>query len=220
MLLAVLGLIPLIVTGCGGGGDDPVTTDSGTFVFGTVTSATGEVWMDRNLGASQVATSMTDSAAYGDLYQWGRNTDGHEKRDSETTTTNSDNPTDGRFILETNYPYDWRITPDDNLWQGVPGNNNPCPSGYRLPTETEWQTEMNSWNSLDSVAAWESPLKLVLAGYRDNGDGTLINVDNVGYYWSSMVSTIHGRELSIYSNVAGVGSSGRSFGHSVRCIRN
>ena len=30
---------------------------------------TGETWMDRNLGASQVATSSTDSDAYGDLYQ-------------------------------------------------------------------------------------------------------------------------------------------------------
>ena len=46
----------------------------------TVTSATGKVWMDRNLGAAQVATSATDEAAYGDLYQWGRPEDGHEKR--------------------------------------------------------------------------------------------------------------------------------------------
>ena len=32
---------------------------------------TGRTWIDRNLGASQVATSPTDTAAYGDLYQWG-----------------------------------------------------------------------------------------------------------------------------------------------------
>ena len=35
----------------------------------TVTSA-GQVWMDRNLGASRVATSFDDEEAYGDLYQW------------------------------------------------------------------------------------------------------------------------------------------------------
>jgi hypothetical protein len=52
----------------------------------TVVSA-GQIWMDRNLGASRVATSSTDSEAYGDLYQWGRGTDGHEKRDSGTTLT-------------------------------------------------------------------------------------------------------------------------------------
>ena len=43
-------------------------------VIGTLTltpvvtnPTTGEIWMDRNLGASQVATSSTDAAAYGDL---------------------------------------------------------------------------------------------------------------------------------------------------------
>ena len=50
----------------------------------TVTTATSRVWMDRNLGASQVATSSDDILAYGDLYQWGRLTDGHEKRGSGT----------------------------------------------------------------------------------------------------------------------------------------
>ena len=43
----------------------------------TVTNPiTGRTWMDRNLGASQVATSYTDELAYGDLYQWGRLSDG------------------------------------------------------------------------------------------------------------------------------------------------
>jgi hypothetical protein len=47
-------------------------------VYSTVTSPdTGKVWLDRNLGATQVATSKTDSAAYGHYYQWGRNDDGH-----------------------------------------------------------------------------------------------------------------------------------------------
>jgi hypothetical protein len=33
---------------------------------------TGRVWLDRNLGATQVATSSFDSAAYGDYYEFGR----------------------------------------------------------------------------------------------------------------------------------------------------
>ncbi|MGE4541908.1 MAG: hypothetical protein AB7D35_11660, partial [Bacteroidales bacterium] len=62
--------------------------------------ATGQTWMDRNLGASRAATSSTDDQAYGDLYQWGRDTDGHEKRNSGTTSTlsNSDTPGHGNFI--------------------------------------------------------------------------------------------------------------------------
>ena len=47
-----------------------------------VISSSGEIWMNKNLGALRVATSSADAAAYGDLYQWGRTTDGHEKRNS------------------------------------------------------------------------------------------------------------------------------------------
>ena len=57
---------------------------------GTVTSAGGQVWMNRNLGASRVAVSSTDTAAYGDLYQWGRLDDGHESRTSLTTTNHGE----------------------------------------------------------------------------------------------------------------------------------
>src|SRR5574344_2515705 len=71
---------------------------------------TGRIWMDRNLGASQVATSSTDEAAYGDLYQWGRAADGHESRTSSTSTTlaTSDTPGHGDFITSNSTPYDWR----------------------------------------------------------------------------------------------------------------
>ena len=54
----------------------------------TVTNpTTGEIWMDRNLGASQVAISSADASAYGDIYQWGRATEGHEDRTSTITST-------------------------------------------------------------------------------------------------------------------------------------
>ena len=55
---------------------------------GTVVNpVTGKVWLDRNLGATQVAISSTDADSYGDLYQWGRNADGHQIRTSDITTT-------------------------------------------------------------------------------------------------------------------------------------
>lgn len=75
----------------------------------TVASA-GQVWMDRNLGASRAAISSTDSLAYGDLYQWGRATDGHEKRTSGITSTLSttDNPGHDDFITTSSWPWDWR----------------------------------------------------------------------------------------------------------------
>jgi hypothetical protein len=86
-----------------------------------VTSITGRVWLDRNLGASQVATAFDDSDAYGDLYQWGRLTDGHEKRTSSVTLTLSttDVPGHDDFIASSVSPYDWRSPQNDKLWQSV-----------------------------------------------------------------------------------------------------
>lgn len=104
-------------------------TGTPTLVVDVMNPSTGEIWMDRNLGASQVATSSTDAAAYGDLYQWGRAADGHQCRTSNTTSTNAttDTPSHGDFILEGGSPQDWRVPQNDNLWQGVNGVNNPCP---------------------------------------------------------------------------------------------
>lgn len=65
-------------------GEDKVFT---TLPENTVVGANGKVWMDRNLGASRVATSSTDSVGFGDLYQWGRAKDGHQLRTSATTPT-------------------------------------------------------------------------------------------------------------------------------------
>ena len=190
-------------------------------VVGTVTSA-GQVWMDRNLGASRVATSSTDSEAYGDLYQWGRGSDGHEKRDSATTATlsSSDTPGHGDFITVDSGLNDWRTPQNDNLWQGVSGTNNPCPAGFRLPTETELNTERVSWSSNDSAGAYGSPLKLVVAGYRLNYNGTIYYAGSYGYYWSSTVNGSYSRDLSFGSGDAGMYNVNRGYGFSVRCLKD
>jgi len=114
---------------------------------------TGKIWMDRNLGANEVATSITDAAAYGDLYQWGRAADGHQLRTSTTTSTlsTSDTPGNALFIISGGGggAQDWRTPANDNLWQGVNGINNPCPAGYRLPTYAELVSERSTWSSSD-----------------------------------------------------------------------
>ncbi len=63
--------------------------DNATTVVEVTNPTTGRTWMDRNLGASQAATSITDALAYGDLYQWGRCADGHQSRTSGTKATNA-----------------------------------------------------------------------------------------------------------------------------------
>ncbi len=189
--------------------------------YGTVMS-NGRCWLDRNLGAYRVATSSSDAAAYGDLYQWGRAADCHQLRSSSITYNLSSNNTPGHnnYIASLNNPYDCRSPQNNNLWQGVSGTNNPCPSGFRLPTETEWEVELQSWISKDKEGAFSSALKLPLAGARGY-KGALTGGGTSGMYWSSTVNGTDSNSLyfSKYSARADANFH-RANGFSVRCIRN
>lgn len=187
-----------------------------------IVSSSGNCWLDRNLGASQVATSSTDAAAYGDLYQWGRDADGHETRTPLSGTTsnlsNSDTPGHSDFILSANIPKDWRDPQNSNLWQGVSGTNNPCPAGWRVPTDAEWDAERLSWNTIDAAGAFHSPLKLPTAGMRTGSVGTLFNVNSNGYYWSNAVGGTGAKLLQFSTAGANEATRDRAYGVSVRCI--
>src|SRR6056297_2149337 len=202
-------------------GDVPTwkTTVGDNFV---INFTTGKIWMDRNLGASQVATASDDANAYGDLYQWGRAADGHESRTSGTTATlaTSDTPGHGDFITNGSIPHDWRNPQNDNLWQGVSGTNNPCPSGYRLPTAAEWEAERTSWSGNNAAGAFASPLKLPATGRRRYSDGSLSLVGSNGYYWSSTVDDSRSLKLYFYNSGATTSNYNRAYGLSVRCIKD
>lgn len=198
-------LIGECVTDCG----EVTFTYAGVEVtYGTVIGANNRCWLDRNLGADRVAEALDDVYAYGDLFQWGRPDDGHQLIDrvngvpiSGTTNTlsDTDQPGHGDFILVGSSPYDWRTPPNENLWQGVNGINNPCPSGYRVPDENEWRAERESWVTKDREGAFASPLKLTAAGIRYNIGGgndsdTMLGVGSYGRYWTS---DIKGPRMSI-----------------------
>lgn len=197
-----------------------VNRDGTIFTWNDVTNpTTGRVWMDRNLGATQVATSSTDSLAYGDLYQWGRLKDGHEYRNSSLSSilSKDNSPLHGDFITSSN---DWRSPKNDNLWQGLNGKNNICPTGYRLPTEAEWEAERLSWSSNNAAGAFGSALKLPIAGSRRSTDGSLIDVGAFGRYWSSTVSDANARYLAFSSSNASLNANSRAYGFSVRLIKD
>ena len=215
---------------------------SGATIVEVTNPTTGRTWMDRNLGASRVATSMTDADAYGDLYQWGRRTDGHQCRNSSTTSTVSsvDQPAHGNFITTTSA--DWRSPLNDLLWQGVGGTNNPCPTGFRLPTAAEFQAEINSWSTPDAQGGFAAPLKWTLGGHRNRSSAQLVDVGSIGFYWSSSIGGSNAQNLYIdnvpvYNNVydendnlisstlvrngtAELSANFRATALSVRCIKN
>jgi hypothetical protein len=209
-------------TTTGGGGGIVHCTGAPTTVVDVTNPTTGKIWMDRNLGASQAATSSTDANSYGDLYQWGRRADGHQCRTSPTTATlsSTDQPAHGDFITVNSGNYDWRSPQNDNLWQGVNGVNNPCPSGYRLPTNAELDSERSSWSQNNSAGAFASPLKLPLAGYRLSSGGSLGAVGSSGSYWSSTVSGTDANFLDFYSSLAILNFLNRAYGISVRCLKD
>lgn len=183
----------------------------------------GQTWMDRNIGATQQATSSTDANSYGDLYQWGRLSDGHQCRTSTTTTalSSTDVPGHNQFILDDTFPFDWRDPQNGNLWQGVNGVNNPCPNGYRVPTITEWTNERLSWFVQDIAGAFASPLKLSLSGMRNGFTGALQLVGTQGHYWSSTTSADRAGKLVFRAGFTSTSSpENRYHAFPVRCIKN
>lgn len=191
--------------------------------FSTVVSKTGRIWMDRNLGASQVATSPTDEKSYGYYYQWGRGNDGHQLPNSLTTTvkSQSDQPGNGLFILVSGpNNLDWRVISNPNLWQGVNGINNVCPAGFRIPTDQEWQQEKNTWSTSNDIGGFNSALKLPLSGNRIAEYGTLSGLGVYADYWSSTVLADRRGVMVLTNNFADIYHDPSPYGYCVRCIKD
>jgi hypothetical protein len=157
-------------------------------------AATGETWMTYNVGASAIPTSITDTAGYGFLFQWGRGPDGHQyvrPTPSGTTTTiaTSSTPNNGGLYIIGNASsdyYNWIPTRNHSLWVSATGGiNNPCPTGFKVPSNDEFNTEIISWSTANADGAFNSSLRLTYCGYRDGLDlGKLKDVGTKGWYWT------------------------------------
>lgn len=180
--------------------------------------------MDRNLGASQAAANELDPNSYGDLYQWGRRSDGHQCRNSSVTNVLSSQfePNHGNFIItETAPPYNWTTYSSISTWNpgSIFNSNNPCPIGYRIPTKPEWQ---QFDNSLTSVSPYMTFLKLPLAGSRIGLNGTITEIGVNGSYWSTYTqSSDYTATFDINNSFnTGVYDKRKIDGRSVRCIKD
>jgi uncharacterized protein (TIGR02145 family) len=110
-------------------------------------------FMCHNLGADESLDPFTwkndgynvDADIKGSLFQWGRRADGHQKRNSATSGTQSTTPVP-------NHPYfitspDWIKPINHKLWgDGSLGTNtnppkaanDPCPGGWKVPSQAQW----------------------------------------------------------------------------------
>jgi len=195
-----------------------------------ITSSTTKVWMDRNLGASRAATSLTDFQAYGCLYQWGRGNDGHASITwtsgtagtavNSTTATLADSPANALFITNNTSPQDWRVTQSNTLWQGLLGTNNPCPAAYRLPTNAEISSETTAYAITNTALAYSSIHKFVTAGVRSNVTGAIAGAGTSSGIMSSTVSGAFASFRNTDSSISGVSNGYRASAYSVRCIKD
>lgn len=194
---------------------------SPTEIVDVMNPNTGQIWMDRNLGAQRSAYIQNDRNAFGDLYQWGRFSDGHQCRNSATTDelAESNQPEHDLFIIISSGNRDWRVSGELSMWQGVGAENNPCPIGYRIPTKAEWVAEIDSRSHPSLNGAFRSRLALPAAGWR-NSSGAIPAHGTSGHYWTSTVDNDRIVSLALFGSRALFTSQPPSMGLSVRCIKD
>ena len=90
-----------------------------------------------------------------------------------------------------------------------------CPKGWRLPTNSEFQTLYNNYSS---SSAMQGTPAFVLSGYR-NGSSTY-NQGSYGFYWSSTAySSASAYSLYLYSSsVSPQDYNNKYYGFTVRCV--
>jgi len=187
----------------------------------TTIQTAGKIWVQANLGALRVATSSTDEDSYGWYYNWGKPTDGHQFKNSPTSATqfSSDTPTPGIFTCCGGNIIEWQTTRNTNLWSGVNGTNNPCPSGWRLPTKSEWETLLSTSPTItNSSTAFSSNLKLPASMGRDRTYGNIMGSNTNNLYWSGDASN----SAWAWHHSGGIGRDTfwPTYGAPVRCVQN
>jgi len=199
-------------------------------VVATVATATTVVlpgnpqgWMRHNLGAdTNLDPDVPVQAINGDYYQWGR------------PIAVATAYTSASFIPG------WSDTSAaDGSWADESKtSNDPCPSGFRVPTRQQWQNLLDNttpsnvgtftgsstnFGAAKVFTAGGKKLTLPAAGQRGSMDGLLFYRSRLGSYWSStkLVGSVNefsyrlqfgdGTNINIAAPI-------RSYGFSIRCI--
>lgn len=175
-----------------------------------------------NLGATDTTLdpNLPEQAIIGNYYQWG----------SANVCANAS--TSSALISG------WNTAAAANgEWvDGSKTVNDPCPTGFRVPTKTQWDGVLANNTVSRTGVSWTNSasnfttaihfgpnvntktLTLPAAGSRGNTNGALGGRGSNGYYWSSTENSTSAWALNFASSSASSNSNGRANGFSVRCI--
>ena len=219
------------------------------------------VWAPVNCGykAATIDGAKPDKGfPYGKLYQWGRKYgQGYSAAsDSEpyiylgpvTYEIGQNKSIDVYFYTSESDPSDWIDIPDDSMWNSgtedapVKTANDPCPSGWRVPTYSELNvliTDHSDWTTNDGQRGYyysgvltttvydthplgedKPQVFLPAAGYRNGRSGSAMHRDSEAFYWSSRPSDNNTSHLLFsIESIVDMRNYSRGDGYPVRCVQ-
>ena len=179
-----------------------------------------------NLGAdTSLDPNIPVQGIHGDYYQWGR------ENPSSANAYSGSAPISG-WSYSNYVPADW--------WKEDGGGfNEPCPDGFRVPTQNEmsalrshnqtsytgnWYTDNDDYGNAVHFKYGNNTLTLPAAGTRGKSTGEQALLKNTGWYWTS---TAVGNNSQMNSVVLDFGQGyvvnprqlNKNTGLSVRCIK-
>ncbi len=171
----------------------------------------GVCWATRNVGAPGTFVNNPEDA--GMYYQWNSKV-GWSATDPLVSTDGST----WNWLWNGNQVTSWETT------------NNVCPSGYRLPTESEFQSLINkagAWKVLNGKNGYEfgsgtNIIFLPATGYRDYWSTSLKFTNIYGYYWcgdNDGINTLSNKFLLIENGNVDIKEAARSYAYNLRCVK-
>ncbi|MGA2408438.1 MAG: FISUMP domain-containing protein [Bacteroidales bacterium] len=205
-------------TSCGQTGN---VTDIDGNIYNTVTIGT-QVWMEENLKVTKyqngdIMPNVTDNTTWTGLnsgaYCW-YNNDGESNKDIYGALYN---------------------------WYAVVDSRNVCPIGWRVPSDTDWNTLITylggqnvAGGMLKSISGWygnnvgatnESCFSALPGGNRYEATGIFENMPYYGYWWSANQSPYYPDDALFYEidySFAYIGYAyyPKRYGFSLRCLKD